>query len=371
MPEPRALRLLVLLTDAYGSQGGIAKFNRDWLEALCTAPGVASVTALPRVISDEVGELPDRLEYVTAAAGGKVAYLAALARVALRPFDAVLCGHLYLLPLAEVLARRYRAPLVLTLHGLEAWPRPAYARRRAVSRVTAFVSVSDVTRQRFLEWADAPTEAGHVIPNCVDLSLYGPGPKPDALLDRYALRGREVLMTLGRLAGRDRHKGFDEVLEVLPALREDAPDLAYLIVGDGPDRPRLEAKAAALGLRDHVVFAGYAHEGEKADHYRLADAYVMPSRGEGFGIVLLEAMASGLPVVASVADASREAVLDGALGDVVDPDDPESVRSGVRAALRRGTGAVPEALDTFSEARFRQRWHAFVEDVLAPAVRGR
>ena len=365
------MRLLVLLTDAYGSRGGIAKFNRDWLEALCTAPGVASVTALPRVISDEVGELPDRLEYVTAAAGGKVAYLAALARVALRPFDAVLCGHLYLLPLAEVLARRYRAPLVLTLHGIEAWPRPPYWRRRAVSRVTSFVSVSEVTLQRFLAWSDAAPERGHVIPNCVDLSLYGPGPKPDALLDRYGLRGREVLMTLGRLAGRDRHKGFDEVMEALPTLLEDQPSLAYLIVGDGPDRPRLETKAAALGLGKHVVFAGYAPETEKADHYRLADAYVMPSRGEGFGIVLLEAIASGLPVVASAADASREAVLDGELGEIVDPDDRTSVEAGIRGALRRGVGAVPEALDTFSKYRFRERWHAFVETVLASSIAGR
>ena len=98
---------------------------------------------------------------------------------------------------------------------------------------------------------------------------------------------------------------------MLPALAADVPDVAYLIAGDGDDRARLEKKAAALGVADRVVFAGYVPEEEKADHYRLADAFVMPGRGEGFGIVYLEALACGVPVVASSLDASREAVRDG------------------------------------------------------------
>jgi len=92
-------------------------------------------------------------------------------------------------------------------------------------------------------------------------------------------------MTFGRLAGLDRQKGFDEVLEVLTELLKSHPDLVYLIVGDGPDRQRLQAKAQALGVSAAVVFAGRIAEDEKVDHYRLADLYVMPSRGEGFGIV--------------------------------------------------------------------------------------
>lgn len=355
------LRMLVLLTDAYGGRGGIAKFNRDWLSALCTAPDVASVTALPRLILDDVGDLPARLEYAVDAAEGKRSYARALARMLRRPCDVVLCGHVHLLPLAALMAWRHRAPLVLTLHGIEAWSPPSRVRRWAARRVTAFVAVSDVTLQRFLAWSAVPPESGHVIPNCVALGRYGPGPKRADLLDRYGLHGRTVLLTVGRLAGRDRHKGFDEVLDVLPAMRAQRPDLAYLIVGDGPDRTRLEEKAAALGQRDHVVFAGYVDEVEKADHYRLGDAYVMPSRGEGFGIVFLEAMASGLPVIASSADASQEAVLGGALGQVVDPDDPAQLRAAIEKALSQPPQNPSLALDTFSDARFRERWHAFVD----------
>jgi phosphatidylinositol alpha-1,6-mannosyltransferase len=113
------------------------------------------------------------------------------------------------------------------------------------------------------------------------------------------------------------------------------------------------------------VFAGYIPEREKADHYRLADAYVMPGRGEGFGIVYLEALACGVPVVASKLDGSREAVRDGALGILVDPNDAEGIKGGILEALARPKGVVLEGLEYFSYANFEQRAHHIIDKVLA------
>jgi len=123
------------------------------------------------------------------------------------------------------------------------------------------------------------------------------------------LAGKTVVMTLGRLSASESYKGriykgIDEVLEAIPELTEEIVDVVYLVVRDGSDRRRLEEKAKSLGLTKHVVFTGYVPESEKVDHYRLADVFVMPSRVEGFGSVFLEAMACGVPVVASKADAS-------------------------------------------------------------------
>src|SRR5207247_10690501 len=146
---------------------------------------------------------------------------------------------------------------------------------------------------------------------------------------------RGVIVTVGRVNTAERYKGIDEVLEVMPSLIREMPDLVYLIVGDGDDRFRLESKTRTLGVDTHVVFAGYVREEEKAAHYRLADAFVMPGRGEGFGIVYLEAMACGIPVVASKADASREAVLDGRLGVLTDPSNPQEIRAAIKEALAR------------------------------------
>ena len=364
------MRLLTLVTDAFGGLGGIAKFNRDLLAALCAHPAVSEVVALPRVVAAEpflTATFPEGLRYRSETAGEKGHYALGVMKALASEggFDGVVCGHINLLPLAALAAKWKRAPLLLIIHGIDAWEPPAggvMARlaERMLPSVDAFVAVSGVTKERFLGWSGLPESAGHVVPNCIDASDYGPGPKRPDLLARYGLEGRTVLFTLGRLSAAEAYKGFDEVIEALPAVATDVPDIAYLIAGDGDDRARIEQKAADLGVADRVVFAGYVPEAEKADHYRLADAFVMPGRGEGFGIVYLEALACGVPVVASRLDASREAVRDGMLGQVVDPDDPADVRRGILNALETPRG-VPDGLTYFSFEQFRRRWHRVVD----------
>src|SRR5438309_2543443 len=121
-----------------------------------------------------------------------------------------------------------------------------------------------------------------------------------------------------------------------------------MIVGAGTDMGRLERKVQALGVAQHVRFTGLIAESEKDDYYRLADAYVMASRGEGFGFVLLEAMACGIPVVASELDGGREAVRDGQLGLLIDPVDRDALRHAILEALARPKGIVPPGLEHFS-----------------------
>jgi phosphatidylinositol alpha-1,6-mannosyltransferase len=171
-------------------------------------------------------------------------------------------------------------------------------------------------------------------------------------------------MTLGRLAGEERYEGFDEVIESLPELARKVPTITYLICGDGPDRARLEEKAKSLGVHDRVVFAGLVTDIRKADYYRLADAYVMPSRGEGFGIVFLEALACGLPAMGSTEDGSREALLDGALGELVDPAHAEQVIIGIIKTLSREKG-VPDRLCEYSATAFHKRTSEIINEVFA------
>lgn len=367
------MTLLALLTDAYGGRGGIAKVNRDLLEAVVDLDAIERVVVLPRVVSEVVGDVPDAVDFRAEAADGMGAFVRTLGSVVVNGgYDGVICGHLHLAPFAALAAVRARVPWFLIVHGVEAWGPPHWpatqrgltwaATKAAVRRADAFVAVSDLTRRRFAHRMGLALERGTVVPNSVDLSDFGPGPKRPDLLDRYGLRDRTVLMTLARLSPEERYKGIDEVIEALPALAESVPDVAYLVCGGGDDRERLEAKARALGLADRVVFAGYVPEEDKADHFRLADAFVMPGRGEGFGIVYLEALACGVPVVASSADASQEAILHGELGVVVDPNDQASVLEGLRTALRQPKG-VPDRLDHFSHARFAQRWRSVVETV--------
>lgn len=365
------MNFLLLVTDAFGGRGGIAKFNRDLCRALSDDPLSAQVTALPRVPPVEPAEdVPSRVQYRAGLAGSKLRYAWNVLRFTVNAhpptFDGIVCGHLNLLPVAVVASWIHGMPLLLILHGIDAWtPHDSWLVRKVLPQVDTFVTVSQCTKDRFLQWAPLEEEQGFVIPNCIDASAYGTGPKRDDLLTRYGLHDRTILLTLGRLSADEQYKGHDEVLAVLPDLAEDVPDLAYVICGDGDDRARLETKAERLGIRERVVFAGYVPEEEKADHYRLADAFVMPGRGEGFGIVYLEALACGVPVVASRADASREAVLNGEMGVVVDPDDRSSVRDGILEALHAPKG-VPDDLAYFSVERFRERWHRLIRDRFQP-----
>ena len=152
----------------------------------------------------------------------------------------------------------------------------------------------------------------------------------------------------------ERYKGFDEIIDLMPRLIARVPNLAYVAAGDGSDRARLEAKAKALGVEKNVLFTGRIEEAEKADLYRLADAYVMPSSGEGFGFVILEALACGIPVVASAADGTREAVRGGELGLVVDPQDADGLERAIIDALLCPK-KIPLGLDYFSFPNFERR----------------
>ncbi len=351
------MRVLALITEAFGGHGGIALYNRDLLAALCLLPGCREVVALPRLQPAEPERLPLRLSYPTNGVGGKARYAQALLRrlVVDRSFNLIICGHINLLPLAYLARQLTGAPVLLMIYGIDAWqPTASRPANHLARRVDHVVSISDHTRRRFLSWAGAQTGNVHLLPNAIHAERYGIGPKDPSLLRRYGFDGRTLLLTLGRLDAAERYKGIDEMLEILPALAEEIPGLAYLVVGDGDDRLRLQQKAQALGVSDRVVFAGRIDEGEKADHYRLADAFVMPGRGEGFGFVFLEAMACGVPVVASTLDGSREAVRDGALGLLVDPDDRDALRNAITEALRRPK-AIPPGLDYFSFERFTAR----------------
>ena len=364
--QPRQFRALVLVTDAFGGYGGIAKFNRDLLSALAAMPACAEVVAIPRRLDERPGAIPVRVDFRAQAAGGKLRFaLAALREAWSTPVNLVIAGHINLLALSRFAALLQRARLVLVVHGIDAWkPHSSALVRASLGAVDRVIGVSNLTLSRFGQWAGADPARFRLLPNCVDLAQFTPGPKPEDLAKELGLEGRTVVMTLGRLASEERFKGFDEVIEALPSLAREIPQIAYLICGDGPDRGRLEEKACALGVRDRVVFAGFVPETRKAEYYRLADAYVMPSMGEGFGIVYLEALACGLPAMGSAMDGSREALLAGALGELVDPSDPAQVRRGIVRALAAPRG-VSEKLHQFSTDAFRTRVNGIVADALA------
>jgi len=358
-------KILAIVPDAFGGRGGIAQYNRDFLTDLCTYPGVCEVTVIPRNIVDSLEDLPDALSFIKSGATGKISFaLAALQFGLHNDFDLIVCGHINLLPLAYAVQRLNRAPLFLMIYGIEAW-QPG--RRKITNYLTRYlsgvVSISDITLERFQQWSSCTHTKSFVLPNSVPLDGYTPGTKPEELLQRHNLQGKKILLTLGRVVERERCKGFDEIIEILPTLLKHCPNLVYLVAGAGHGLDRLKAKVKSLNLSEHVIFTGYVPESSKVDYYRLADAFVMPSQGEGFGFVLLEAMACGIPTMGSQLDGTREALMNGKLGILVDPTDPASICEGVLETLKRPR-AVPKELSYFSAESFKKRLHVILEQII-------
>lgn len=356
------MRVLFLTTDAFGGHGGVSKYNIDLLTALCSYPNCHEVVAIPRKAPGEYGTLPKKLNYHMVGES-KFDYIKSVINLVVKDhkFDLIVCAHLNLLPVACLCNLLIRAPLLQILYGIDAWTRTdRWTVNLLASRADRYISISQITKNKFASWSKVDKDKIDLLSNAIDIEKYGPGPKPKYLIDRYGLQGKTVIMTLGRMAAEEKAKGFDQILEIMPDLVKRFPSLVYLMVGDGSDRPRLGEKAKDLGLKDKVVFTGLVPETEKADHYRLADAYVMPSRLEGFGFVFLEALACGIPVVASKIDGGREALLDGKLGGLADPADPQDILQKILEALKPPKGYVPVELEYFSFKNFEQRCHQII-----------
>lgn len=372
------MRIAVLFDDAYGGRGGIAQFNRDFIEACAAAEDCTEIVLFQRIGALEAPQAPPpRVRYAirppaTPGYGRLVSLrycVLTLLQICRERCDLVVCGHLYLLPLAILVATITRAQLVTVMHGVEAWAPSRHRLADFIARRTRnFLSVSRYTFDRFLAWSGNTTSRVFVVPNTVQLDRFAQPGDTGPLAARLGLEARQVIFTLGRLSSLERYKGYDEIIEVLPRVREIFPDVVYILGGDGDDRARLMARASQLGVGDAVVFPGYLPEADKPLYYRLADVFLLAGRGEGFGIVLLEALASGCPVIASRVDASAEAVLHGELGALVDPGNPDELAGAIIDALRAGRHpAVPEALAYFGKDAFGRR----VQEMLrrfAPAV---
>jgi len=328
-----SLRILALVTDGFGGHGGIAQYNRDLMSSIAACDWVSEVIVLARGTATSPSALPSGVRQL-GPVKGKARYLFAALRTARAhsPIDVVFCGHLFMAPLAGLVSKLSRAQLWVQVHGFEAWEELSGVYRQSIEDAALITSVSRYSRRQLLKWVSIDPARVKVLPNTVDPSFQS-GPKPTYLLDRHRLHGRKVLMTVSRLTKWDRYKGHERVLRILPSILAERPDTVYLIVGDGDDRSRLEGLAAELEVGEKVRFAGSVSPEELPDYYRVGDVFVMPSTGEGFGIVFLEAMASGVQVIGGGRDGSRDALCDGALGTLVDPENGEELAYAVQLAL--------------------------------------
>lgn len=343
--------------------GGIAAFSRELALALrgqqhrlilCGRDDVRGAwLGLPLIGS---GALPKPLRKVAFA-------LQLLALVARRRPCLIISTHVNFSPVARLAKRFFGVPYVIVGHGIDMHPGLSAIQKRALREADSVWAVSRWTRDRSVQ-AGARPQRVQLISNTVDDERFDVGRTDPSLRQRYGVApGEKVLLTVARLDPAEQYKGCDAILRALPDLQDGVGPVRYLVAGAGEDRARMEGLANELGVRESVTFCGFIADADLPDLYRLADVFVMPSRGEGFGIVFLEAMACGTPVLGGNQDGTRDALADGALGVLADPDDPGAIATALRQLLERQGPSLwfdprllrDECLATHGRAAFARR----------------
>jgi phosphatidyl-myo-inositol dimannoside synthase len=214
-----------------------------------------------------------------------------------------------------------------------------------------------------------PPERVVAVPLGADLDRFHAGVDTTKVRAKYGLNGGRWMLTVGRLV---EHKGQDQVLRALALLRDKWPDLRYAVAGSGAYGTELQALASKLGVEDRVNFLGHVEDEELPALYNVADVYVGASRMavdhvEGFGISLVEAAATSLPVVAGREGGMPEAVVDGVTGFLADPYDPESLAHAIQSLLDAPELAARLGAEGRRVAESRYSWQRVARDLRAIA----
>lgn len=360
--------MLLLLSEASGP-GGIQAYNRVLLRAAAECAGRAGGTAGALLLRDARPSLSSLgrpgLELLTAEGSRRRFVAHGLALVLRRRPRIVVIGHLNLAPLGlAIRALRPGAAQVYLAHGIEAWARLGRASRWALRQADRLVSVSAFTEGRLLGANGLSTAATARLP---------PALEPDRVADWEPLAAAPTrsavptLLSVSRLETQDAYKGVDRVIEALPRIARAVPDVRYVVVGEGSDRPRLEALARDRGVAERVEFRGSLAPAELGRAYGASWLFVLPSPSEGFGVVFLEAALFAVPALAAADGGAPEVVLDGVTGQLVPPGDVGALAREAGRLLRSpqrlaalGAAARQHALGSYGYDAFRDRYERAV-----------
>jgi phosphatidylinositol alpha-1,6-mannosyltransferase len=253
--------------------------------------------------------------------------------------DVVLLSHINLLSIGYLIKRfSPKTKVYLIAHGIEIWRKLPEAKLKALKRLDKIIAVSQFTAEKIKKEHKISEDKIMVLNNCLDPFYYFPNDfsKPKPLLKRYNLaEDQTIIISLSRLSSSEKYKGYDNVIKIMPHLVKKNPKIMFLLAGkaDEEEHLRLENLITEYKIVNHVKLIGFVDEAEVTEHFLLSDIFVMPSKKEGFGIVFIEAMASGLRVVAGNKDGSVDALDNGKLGKLVDPDNLNEVENALSDLL--------------------------------------
>jgi glycosyltransferase involved in cell wall biosynthesis len=294
----------------------------------------------------------DREFVFTGAARGKARFAATALRAIRRHPKLALAAHVNLAPIVramQVAAPRMKS--IVCTHGIEVWEPLSPLRRRALRHASLVLAPSSATADYVVTLQGVARERVRVLPWGLDPDFESKITGEAAATVPPEFPSGRVVLTVGRWLATERYKGMDTLMIALPRLLLRWPELQLVSIGAGDDRAWLEGIARDSGVRRHVHFLTGLTYGELSACYAACEIFALPSRGEGFGFVYLEAMARGKPVIGGAYGGAPEIIQDGVTGYVVPHGDPVQLATSIDALLSN-----PELAREMG-ARGRERVH--------------
>jgi glycosyltransferase involved in cell wall biosynthesis len=339
-------KILFLNLDTFRFTGGIEKFNRAFLKAL------KDLETDGKLIADSLSaydnEIDNRYfnpEHYKGYNGNRINFVLAVWKAA-KHYDSIIVGHINLSFAAWGIKKLFpNKEIVLVTHGIEVWETLKGAKGFIMQAADTVLAVSAYTKDAIVKIHKLPESKISIFHNTIDPFFSYPVvfEKPKYLMDRYGLtKDDSVVFTLTRLSASEKYKGYDKIVSILPELKNRVSDVKYILSGkaDAKESKRLVTLQKTNKLSETVLLTGFIKDEEVVDHFLLADVFIMPSRKEGFGIVFIEAMACGLPVIAGNKDGSVDALQQGALGTLVNPDEEREILEALECTLLHKESAV-------------------------------
>ncbi len=307
------MRVLAALAQGFNAYGGIAQSSQDFLRAIVRCYPGSKVEAFTRSSDTNCAHAEEGI-FQHAPSKERLKFAIEIFRSAiLNQYDLIYCGHLFLAPLIQPIARLKGIPFYIHLHGLELTASTTAPRRMALRAADRLISVSRDTARMAADCSGVSQGNIVLLPNRVRDFFCLPKSRAEAR-SLFDLDSQPVLLTVGRIDSKQRHKGHERIIAAMPSLLEKFPDILYLIAGAGDDLERLRKIAEAHEVVDRVKFLGRVSDEILPLLYGAADLYAMPSTGDGFGIAFVEAMACGTPALGLAIGGTVDALCPGELG---------------------------------------------------------
>ena len=275
----------------------------------------------------------------------RIKFVIASVRAGLKS-DIVIISHVNLLVIGWLIKKISPSKrVILFAHGIEVWEKLNKRKKRLLSCCYQIFSVSNFTCKKLHDLHGFPSEKCRVLNNCLDPFLPLPSKvKNEQLLSKYGFnKNDKILFGLTRLSSKERYKGYDKVMEAMRDIKVSYPGIRYFLAGkyDYKEKKYLDTIKEKMDLNENVIIPGYIADKELGDYFSIADIYVMPSMKEGFGIVFIEAMYYGVPVIAGNLDGSADALCNGELGLLVNPLNANEIQHAIEKILANKTSHTP------------------------------